>query len=501
MFAVFFVSFIIIVHHFIFSYISADNVVIEEDEMLPAVKFNSIFLNKNVENQVTRVLKEKIDLKNAVTYYQFADTFQLLKLVTEAFTYSERCFTMVSKTKNFLQLDFEYVYKILSSSELDIYSELEVFETADKWVSFEYENRSKFTKDLLLRVRFPLLSDDVVRKVLRKPYYARYSSVFQRNEDCLVLTEEILKDKETFYPNKSSVNYKNRCCSQNKYNILIYGGGDAANNNIINRKVVQVDGENIKNCKSLTPWPMSSRFLVRNVKSEIYSLFYLFEKKKFYLHKYSISNNSWENLGVSHYDHYNFGVCVFMDKIYIIGGCDERLVANSLCAELDINKCRREKIKNINEARQLSACTTFEGRVIVSGGYVNYDDDDYLNTVEVYDHVANKWSYMPNMIDGRCDHSIVAVRSKLFVFGGFRTETCEVFDSCVKKFVLLKPPSSLLGFAETSRALSVGSKILIFKNESAQLTTFDFVKNEWKKESFEVTKDIKYFGCLKLPKI
>ena len=35
---------------------------IKEDEILPAVKFNKIFLNKNVENQVTGILKEKYDM-------------------------------------------------------------------------------------------------------------------------------------------------------------------------------------------------------------------------------------------------------------------------------------------------------------------------------------------------------------------------------------------------------------------------------------------------------
>ena len=121
------------------------------------------------------------------------------------------------------------------------------------------------------------------------------------------------------------------------------------------------------------------------------------------------------------------------------------------------------------------------------------------NTAEAYDHVANTWSNMPNMIYGRYDHSLVAVRNKLFVFGS-GTETSEVFDSCANKFVLLKPPSSI-GFENTTRTLSVGNKILIFKHTSAQLISFDFVKNEWKEEPIEVTKDIAYYTCLKLPKI
>ena len=85
-----------------------------------------------------------------------------------------------------------------------------------------------------------------------------------------------------------------------------------------------------------------------------------------------------------------------MDNIFIIGGRDKNLIATSSCINLNIHKGRIENIKNMNEARQLPACTTFEGRVVVSGGYVNVNND--LNTVEAYDHVANTWSSMPNMI-------------------------------------------------------------------------------------------------------
>ena len=105
---------------------------IEEDEMIPAVKFNSIFLNKTVENQVTRVLEEKTGLENAVMYYQFASIFRLQKFAKISLKYTERCFTMVCKSKNFLQLDFAYLERILFSSELEITSELEVLNAADK---------------------------------------------------------------------------------------------------------------------------------------------------------------------------------------------------------------------------------------------------------------------------------------------------------------------------------------------------------------------------------
>ena len=121
--------------------------------------------------------------------------------------------------------------------------------------------------------------------------------------------------------------------------------------------------------------------------------------------------------------------------------------------------------------------------------------------MEAYDHVANTWTYMPNMIHGRNGHYTVSVRNKLYAFGGF-TDTFEVFDSFSKKFSLLKPSSSFLymGSYNINGAISLGSNILIFRDNSNKLIYFDFVKNEWKEESFEVTKNIKLYLCLKQQK-
>ena len=70
-------------------------------------------------------------------------------------------------------------------------------------------------------------------------------------------------------------------------------------------------------------------------------------------------------------------------------------------------------------ARNSPSAVAFSGRIVVSGGTVNINDDykledinfikhyklekvlRVLTTVEEYDHVSNSWSKFPSMIDGR----------------------------------------------------------------------------------------------------
>ena len=51
---------------------------------------------------------------------------------------------MVAETKIFLELDFSQMKKILSSSELHISSEVEIFGAADAWIKYDDCKKSSF---------------------------------------------------------------------------------------------------------------------------------------------------------------------------------------------------------------------------------------------------------------------------------------------------------------------------------------------------------------------
>ena len=121
-----------------------------------------------------------------------------------------------------------------------------------------------------------------------------------------------------------------------------------------------------------------------------------------------------------------------------------------------------KEIPEMSQPRRNSACSVFEGRIVVSGGNNNYE---ILNTLEAYDHVGNTWENMPNMIKNRFGHKSVAVKNKLFIVGGINTVSFEVYDSNTENFSLLKEPQ--LGIRkvlyEPMEALTVGRKIFVFK--------------------------------------
>ena len=146
---------------------SSDTIRIEEDELLVAFKLNKLMLND--ENpKLSNCIKKKVTKNNVLTIYSLAKLYKLATFFNACLVYVERCFPIVVETKNFLHLDFSLVKKILNSSDLNIHSEIEVFNAVINWLKHNSEERSKYAKQLLLKVRLSLLSEHALKYAFDK---------------------------------------------------------------------------------------------------------------------------------------------------------------------------------------------------------------------------------------------------------------------------------------------------------------------------------------------
>ena len=121
------------------------------------LKLNKLMLNEDENSNIFNCMKDKVTKNNVLTIYSLAKFYKLANFSDSSLLYIERCFQMVVKTKNFLHSDFSIVAKILSSSELNIHSEVKIFNAVFTWLKHNSAERSKYAKKLLLKVRFTLL--------------------------------------------------------------------------------------------------------------------------------------------------------------------------------------------------------------------------------------------------------------------------------------------------------------------------------------------------------
>ena len=444
------------------------------------------------DTKISECIEDQINVQSVSTFYQIAKVYNLTSLARLSLSYIERCFPMVVETKNFLELQFNLVANILASSELSVHSELEIFNAVNEWMRHNFDNRGKFAKDLLLKVRLPLLSDHVLKYLVNK------SSSFLENNECVEILKAVSYDKESFFRNKATKYYVNRYCNQKKFNILICGGRNVEHHTV--NDVNQIDGSDFNNVK-VFPSMAKERYDSEAVclKGEVY-IFGGFDNVDLItsIEKYSPSANTWNEIAYMFDNRQAFCACTFMENIYVIGGCyyaDEEWTVTKSCLQFDTKDNNWKEVAAMNEAKDSVACAVFEGKIVVSGGCDN--NNDKLNTVESYDVIADKWSSMPNMIGSKSLHSLVVVRNNLFVIG-FGDDTCEVLEKNNKKFVALK--SSLVEFVDLNKTISIGNKILVYRNNTATILSYDVDKNEWSEESCKVTKHLEYYSRVKLPR-
>ena len=125
-----------------------------------------------------------------------------------------------------------------------------------------------------------------------------------------------------------------------------------------------------------------------------------------------------------------------MDKLYVTGGLDKFADDTRHCVSFDLKTTERTILKEMETARSYHSCVVFAGKIVVTGGLGWFETG---GSVEAYDYFENKWSYMPDLIEGRESHGSLAMGDKLYVIGGAYAQSCEVFNYISNKFTLFKP--------------------------------------------------------------
>jgi len=472
-----------------------------EEEFISSLKANKVMLSEIKKNRLYTKMEDKVNINNAIKLFSISTVFKISNLSKPSLCFIERWFPIVVDSKDFLALDFVYLAKIIQSSQLFIDTELQVFDAAESWLNHNKE-RFNYAKVILSRIRLTLLSASVLNNILDKESY------FTMNSECVIIIKEVLEHKQLkldFHSNDFTSN--SRYCNQTNFNIILCGGleisgEDSEIEDVVNY-VYSIDGNNIDNIITL---PQTTDELPYNMvctKGEIYVFVSNNNYTKKSIEKYSPFTNTWEKVADMYDNRIEFSACSFMDDIYIIGG---RLPNTNIksCVKFNTKSRTWEECVVLIEGRSRPSSVVFEGKIVVSAGF-NHGN---LNSVEAYDHVADMWSYMPNMIEGRYDHISVAVKNKLFIFGGYGEDLdgpeifCEMFDSRCNKFVTVNPlPNSFTFDTRPESVSAIGSKLAVFGGKIDTILFYDVKNEEWSEESFAVTNKLQEYCCAKLPQL
>ena len=472
-------------------------------QLMTILRKNILFLNEEQNYNLASKIKEKLNIKKSATYFQIMGVFTNQNLVKFILNYIERNVTMVFETKNFLELDFVFLSKILASSELNITSELQVHNAASSWLNFKYKERLEFASSLIMKIRIPLLTDANYESLK-----VHSSLLSLKNTNRLQVVKKCLNDG-THLHNKSSTTRHN---SQGNYDFAILHG--FYNDFKFCLNIQKACGKDFKNKTQITEKTFNFKCLYDSVYAN--GNLYVFGanksfQTKFFVQKYSIETKTWIEVPGFKVSHLFGRICVYANKIYFIGGSNTNYASSSSeCFSLDtIENSYNFNVENMKTPRNFFACTVFQEKIIASGGYGDRHD---LKTVEAYDSGSNTWSYVQSMNEVRANHGLVAINNKMFVFGGM-SKSCEMFDSFSNKYVFLKQPPDNIQFNLASTnihtAFAIGKKVFIFEENSKMVVVYSLDKDEWIEQSLDLAEQnmdcfvncVQVFFYLKLPQI
>lgn len=400
-------------------------------------------------------------------------------LVSRATEYIQNNFHLVTTGSEFLEIEVAEVIRLLESEANLIDYEDEVYDAAIRWLNWDLEHRQEFAIRIFDTIRFLRLSKEFFHQVVFKnPLPCKFCpdkiaatiayhegvpevelssslSAKPRIGERTIYTIGFHCDSHADYASK--IERFDRAAM--KWSTLEYDNDDVTNSLMDNlrdriwfglcthrRNLYLFGGRRDKSltreCLSFNPYTVEWTTL-QPLRSNRDSFCTLPIGDLIYacgghggcvsVEAYCPERDHWidkRGMNIQRSDHAG----VVIDGVgYVIGGIGRRAYVTE---RFDPRVGQWEMIAENLMHHEGLAATVFQGKIYACGGYgysysprPAFGNDIKRNICEIYDPVANKWSFGPSMIKGRESFGLIADRTRLYAFGGYVAQnTMEVLN-------------------------------------------------------------------------
>lgn len=139
-------------------YIYTGEIELRHDNIRPIISAANYLLITSLKDRCVRFLKKMLTPTNCLSIESTAEQYDCEWLRTTATTYIKENFLTIISTDEFKDLPVEKLIELLSSDETRIDREEQIFEALMSWINHDLQNRRQYFADLILHVRFPLMS-------------------------------------------------------------------------------------------------------------------------------------------------------------------------------------------------------------------------------------------------------------------------------------------------------------------------------------------------------
>ena len=419
-----------------------------EENAQELIEMADYLLLPHLKTVAGRVLLQMLNTSNCISMYYFSERYRCEELITEIKDFIFANFTTVAKTEQFLSLSSKEVKMWISSDEIVVSAEEDVFDVIRKWADCEKSERKKCFAELFREVRLVYVSRDYLHSDIVT------NDLVNSNDSCMDLVKEALKFNDcenkhryTVSPRKSLETPVILVCKEypagQKDDILCYYPREDKWSMFQSPIKSKIDM--ITSCRGKlyylskedkrillydpyticwTSLPLEEQWEFRKLfvrsEEEIYALARHRDSSSLHLPpciiKKKPESSSWDcvasfDVGVRE------GMCVVCSDrfIYFIGGIAVRVTPMMTLAAVDrydLISDTWDKIADIQERRSKAYGAAGHGKIFIAGGYNGTID---LESCEVYHEATNEWHFIASLKkSSSCLSALLCVGSNLY---------------------------------------------------------------------------------------
>uniref|UniRef100_A0A3Q1ET68 Kelch-like protein 20 n=1 Tax=Acanthochromis polyacanthus TaxID=80966 RepID=A0A3Q1ET68_9TELE len=336
-----------------FAYTS--QVTVEEGNVQTLLPAACLLQLAEIQEACCEFLKRQLDPSNCLGIRAFADTHSCRELLRIADKFTQHNFQEVMESEEFMLLPANQLIDIISSDELNVRSEEQVFNAVMAWVKYSIQERRPQLPQVLQHVRLPLLSPKFL--------------VGTVGSDPLIKSDEECRD-------------------------LV----DEAKNYLL---LPQERPVCVKECKILMKAVSFGGWCSGDAISSV--------------ERYDPQTNEWRMVASMSKRRCGVGVSVLDDLLYAVGGHDGSSYLNSVERYDPKTNQWSSDVAPTSTCRTSVGVAVLGGYLYAVGGQ---DGVSCLNIVERYDPKENKWTRVASMSTRRLGVAVAVLGGFLYAVGG-----------------------------------------------------------------------------------
>ncbi|KAM9451351.1 kelch-like protein 8 isoform 1-T2 [Clarias gariepinus] len=427
-------------------------------------------------------MKAHFHPSNCLAVRTFAESHHRVDLMDMADRYACEHFSQVLESDDFTRVSPQHLKTLLSSSDLNIHSETQVYDAAIKWLKANPQHHELWLNQIMtqLQVRLPLLPVDFLTGTVAK------EEMIKADLSCRDLLDEA-RNYHLHLSNKSvpDFEYSVRTTPRKHTAGVLFcvggrgGSGDPfrsiecysisknswffgpeMNSRRRHVGVISVEGkvyavgghdgsEHLGNMEMFDPltnkWMMKASMNTKRrgialatLGGPIYAIGGLDDNSCFSdVERYDIEADRWSSVCPMNTPRGGVGSVALGSHVYAVGGNDG-VASLSSVERFDPHLNKWSDVREMGQRRAGNGVSELNGCLYVIGGF---DDNSPLSSVERFDPRMNRWDYVTELTTPRGGVGVATVMGRVFAVGGHNgniyLNTVEAFEPRMNRWELV----------------------------------------------------------------